>query len=218
MILQFGTFNFGSGRAYVNFGFQGTSLYMNEDIKDINASPPGFLLLEKKQTEASSSLRIVTGNDLDEPKDVIVCPTSRCKVFSTVPRFKFDIRVQDSTGVVSLTLMDRQARRFLRRTAKELIDKMLDIFKIDISEFNINNKYKSFTIIKWIEDPTAISTVESTYAIQIHIAFTGVKHKLADSFDVEESPSTSRCKPSKDITEDAIKVPKSAMLVPKLEK
>ncbi|KAK1430058.1 hypothetical protein QVD17_12548 [Tagetes erecta] len=166
--------------------------------------------------------------------------------------------------VVSLTLMDRQARRFLRRTTKELIDKMLDdgtfdivpeeltnlvgkkyIFKIDMSEFNINNKYKSFTIIKWTEDLTIISTIESTYAIEQgensssmiigssdlvsnqsktmqnltslsttdvtslsliesstartmsvnesfekESAFTGVKCKLADSFDAEASPTT----------------------------
>ncbi|KAK1411671.1 hypothetical protein QVD17_38228 [Tagetes erecta] len=284
------------GRAYVNSGFQGTSLYINEDIEDINAYTAR--LLEKKQTESSSSLRIeateivtdmktdilsncvfntmadvnkaaqtkivvvlgtiitfppdmewyynacntcnrkvtydkiyidpTTGNELDEPKDVIVCPTSGCKDGA------FDIILEEIINLVG--------KKY--------------IFKIDISEFNINNKYKSFTIIKWTEDPTIISTVESTYAIEQgensssmiisssdlvsnqsktmqnstslstadvtplsliesstartmsvnesfekESAFTGVKRKLADSFDVEASPTTSGFKASEDITE-----------------
>ncbi|XP_076893519.1 uncharacterized protein LOC143545526 [Bidens hawaiensis] len=52
------------------------------------------------------------------------CKIVRCNVLDVIPtsRFKIKIRVQDSTGVVSLTLFDRDAKMLTNKTAKELID------------------------------------------------------------------------------------------------
>ncbi|XP_076925838.1 replication protein A 70 kDa DNA-binding subunit B-like [Bidens hawaiensis] len=52
------------------------------------------------------------------------CKTVRCNVLGVLPtpRFKIKIRVQDSTGVVSLTLFDRDAKMLTNKTTSELID------------------------------------------------------------------------------------------------
>ncbi|KAJ0883780.1 putative nucleic acid-binding, replication factor A [Helianthus annuus] len=41
---------------------------------------------------------------------------------NTLLRFKIPIRVQDSTGTVTLTLFDHEALKFVGKTAKELIE------------------------------------------------------------------------------------------------
>ncbi|XP_076905687.1 replication protein A 70 kDa DNA-binding subunit B-like, partial [Bidens hawaiensis] len=57
------------------------------------------------------------------------CKTVRCNVLGVIPtpRFKIKIRVQDSTGVVSLTLFDRDAKMLTKKTAKELIDSQNEV-------------------------------------------------------------------------------------------
>ncbi|XP_076916915.1 uncharacterized protein LOC143576774 [Bidens hawaiensis] len=52
------------------------------------------------------------------------CKTVRCNVLGVIPTpgFKIKIRVQYSTGVVSLTLFDRDTKMLTNKTAKELIE------------------------------------------------------------------------------------------------
>ncbi|XP_076896147.1 replication protein A 70 kDa DNA-binding subunit B-like [Bidens hawaiensis] len=52
------------------------------------------------------------------------CKTERCNVLGVLPtpRFKIKIRVQEPTGVVALTLFDRDAKMLINKTSTELID------------------------------------------------------------------------------------------------
>ncbi|KAJ0820280.1 putative nucleic acid-binding, replication factor A [Helianthus annuus] len=60
--------------------------------------------------------------DVDHAKS-LVCTNDKCEgvhIYS-IPRFKIPIRVQDSSGTVSLTLFDFEAYKILKKTAKELL-------------------------------------------------------------------------------------------------
>ncbi|KAL9997353.1 putative nucleic acid-binding, replication factor A [Helianthus debilis subsp. tardiflorus] len=113
------------------------------------------------------------GSDQFEEKQILECTSESCneQVVSAIPRFKIPLRVQDETGVLSLTMFDRDAQKILKKSAKELVDQILDeennnilpnelkelvdkkfAFKIDISKFNLNNNYKFFTVIKLTDD------------------------------------------------------------------
>ncbi|XP_076945125.1 replication protein A 70 kDa DNA-binding subunit B-like [Bidens hawaiensis] len=107
------------------------------------------------------------------------CKTVRCNVLGVVPipRFKIKLRVQDSTGVVSSTLFDRDAKMLINKTAAELIDSQkqnevenagfpaeLDCllekkfaFKVDVTEFNFRNIVEDYGINK-LTDKTNILT------------------------------------------------------------
>ncbi|MFS7995481.1 putative nucleic acid-binding protein [Helianthus anomalus] len=88
---------------------------------------------------------------------------------NTLLRFKIPIRVQDSTGTVTLTLFDHEALKFVGKTAKELIQIQDDIlntnkvpraylvefdtlvnlkyaFVIRVIDFNITNAVENYGI------------------------------------------------------------------------
>ncbi|XP_076934738.1 uncharacterized protein LOC143601131 [Bidens hawaiensis] len=114
------------------------------------------------------------------------CKTVRCNVLDVVstPRFKIKIRVQDSTGVVSLTLFDRDAKMLINKTAVELIDSQkknevenagfpaeLDsllekkfAFKIDVAEFNFRNIVEDYGINKLTDDTNILSELQKKAA------------------------------------------------------
>ncbi|XP_076939709.1 uncharacterized protein LOC143608585 [Bidens hawaiensis] len=107
------------------------------------------------------------------------CKTVRCNVLGAfpTPRFKIKTRVQDSTGVVSLTLFDRDAKILTKKTAKELIDSQnenkvenggfpakLDsilekkfTFKVDVADFNFRNNVEDYGISKLTDDTNIIT-------------------------------------------------------------
>ncbi|KAJ0628940.1 putative nucleic acid-binding, replication factor A [Helianthus annuus] len=108
------------------------------------------------------------GLDLSEDKQTIRCINDVCneKGVSVVPR------IQDGTGIASLTLLDHVARKLLGKSAQELVDKFVDgetdnllpdeisnlvgkkiAFKIKISHFNVENNYKSFTVKRFSVGP-----------------------------------------------------------------
>ncbi|XP_021991045.1 replication protein A 70 kDa DNA-binding subunit E-like [Helianthus annuus] len=72
--------------------------------------------------------RFVTKENPDGLSDVyheksLVCTNDKCEgvdIYS-IPRFKIPIRVQDSSGTVSLILFDFEAYKILQKTAKELV-------------------------------------------------------------------------------------------------
>nr|KAJ0191143.1 hypothetical protein LSAT_V11C800451830 [Lactuca sativa] len=108
-------------------------------------------------------------NDGSNGKKMVVCSSSICnnKVVSVLPRFKIPIRVQDPTGVISLTLFDGDAIRLLRKNAQELLEtfnkdgntaifpaEITDLlerkfaFPIEVSEYNLKNKVQGYSISK----------------------------------------------------------------------
>ncbi|XP_076928963.1 uncharacterized protein LOC143593124 [Bidens hawaiensis] len=110
------------------------------------------------------------------------CKTERCNVLGVLPtpRFKIKIRVQDSTGVVSLTLFDRDAKMLINKTATELIDSQkqnevenggfppeLDCllekkfaFKVDVAEFNFRNSVEDYGINKLTDDTNILTALQ----------------------------------------------------------
>ncbi|XP_076914329.1 replication protein A 70 kDa DNA-binding subunit C-like [Bidens hawaiensis] len=94
------------------------------------------------------------------------CKTVKMQCF----RFKIKIRVQDSTGLVSLTLFDRDAKMLTNKTAKELIDSQKEVdngefppeldcllekifsFKVDVADFNFINNVEDYGINKLTDD------------------------------------------------------------------
>ncbi|XP_076940471.1 uncharacterized protein LOC143609662 [Bidens hawaiensis] len=110
------------------------------------------------------------------------CKTERCNVLGVLltPRFKIKIRVQDSIGVVSLTLFDRDAKMLINKTAAELIDSQkqnevenggfpveLDCllekkfaFKVDVAEFNFRNNVEDYGINKLTDDTNILTELQ----------------------------------------------------------
>ncbi|XP_076939339.1 uncharacterized protein LOC143607997 [Bidens hawaiensis] len=92
--------------------------------------------------------------------------------------FKIKIRVQDSTGVVSLTLFDRDAKMLTNKTAKELIDSQKEVdnggfpveldcllekifaFMVDVADFNFRNNVEDYGINKLTDDTNIITELQ----------------------------------------------------------
>ncbi|XP_076923943.1 uncharacterized protein LOC143586238 [Bidens hawaiensis] len=95
-------------------------------------------------------------------------------------QFKIKIKVQDSNGVVSLTLFDRDAKMVTKKTTKELIDSQnknnvenggfpaeLDCllekifaFKVDVADFNFKNNVEDYGINKLTDDTNIITELQ----------------------------------------------------------
>ncbi|XP_076904246.1 replication protein A 70 kDa DNA-binding subunit C-like [Bidens hawaiensis] len=90
------------------------------------------------------------------------CKTVRCNVLGVIPtpRFKIKIRVQDSTGVVSLTLFDRDAKMLTNKTAKELIDSQKEV---DVADFNFRNNVEDYGINKLTDDTNIITELQKRH-------------------------------------------------------
>ncbi|XP_076918468.1 uncharacterized protein LOC143578900 [Bidens hawaiensis] len=109
-----------------------------------------------------------TPSDTD---DLYECPNEGCKGTELLPvsKFRIHIRVQDTSGTVSLTLWDRNAYKILNVTAEKLVEENnggFDVpsifntllqkkytFKIDVKEYNIVKNAMNFNITKFSEDP-----------------------------------------------------------------
>ncbi|KAK9073878.1 hypothetical protein SSX86_006472 [Deinandra increscens subsp. villosa] len=113
-----------------------------------------------------------------------VCNTKDCQgtTIKATARFKLLIKVQDSTGVCTLTLFDREARKLLNSTATEMIRRYVDeakepseidnlfekcfAMKIDVKEYNIDNDYRFFTISKVTDDAKIIKSLDDKHNIE----------------------------------------------------
>ncbi|XP_076917643.1 uncharacterized protein LOC143577798 [Bidens hawaiensis] len=122
------------------------------------------------------SVTVVEGNDIYE------CKNQRCNTLGVTPtpRYKIKLRVQDGSGVVSLTLFDRDAKLLINKTTSELLaikdqDDVVDIgfpselnsllekkfaFKVEIADFNFRNYVEVYGISKLIDDQQFISEIE----------------------------------------------------------
>ncbi|KAJ0951371.1 putative nucleic acid-binding protein [Helianthus annuus] len=59
----------------------------------------------------------VDGSKMVEQKKIIQCPSASCnkKVIVIVSRYKIPLRLQDNTSVVSLIVLDREAKKMLKK-------------------------------------------------------------------------------------------------------
>ncbi|XP_076914621.1 uncharacterized protein LOC143573699 [Bidens hawaiensis] len=101
------------------------------------------------------------------------CKTVRCNVLGVLPtpRLKIKIRVQDLTGVVSLTLFDRYAKMLINKTANEvenggfpaeldcLLKKKFPL-KVDVTEFNFRNSVEDHGINKLTNDTNILTELQ----------------------------------------------------------
>ncbi|KAK9075631.1 hypothetical protein SSX86_003957 [Deinandra increscens subsp. villosa] len=116
-------------------------------------------------------------NGFEEVK-VIECPRCKSQFGTEVPKFKIQIRVQDVTGVVSLTLFDRDASRLIEKSAADLLDiygedkfpeeinSLVDkrfAFKIEITEYNFNNNYQVYGVAALLDDSLVVSKLEKKF-------------------------------------------------------
>ncbi|KAI3732780.1 hypothetical protein L1987_63988 [Smallanthus sonchifolius] len=128
--------------------------------------------------------------DKEEEKQTFECNNDKCTapVISAVPRFIIPLRVQDGTGVLSLTLFDMEANKKFNKSAYELLQNTLEghnkkdypdvfddlleqkmAFKIDITNYNLqcmNTANRSYTISRMTDDSTIISTLEKKHRIE----------------------------------------------------
>ncbi|KAJ0878313.1 putative nucleic acid-binding protein [Helianthus annuus] len=96
-------------------------------------------------------------------------------VILTIDHHKVQVRVQDESGSVSFVMFDRDVQKLLGLAASDirerqvkdsdtgfpheifrLVDKKA-AFKIDVSEFNLKNDYRVYTVQKTTDDPVIIA-------------------------------------------------------------
>ncbi|XP_035844057.1 uncharacterized protein LOC118490499 [Helianthus annuus] len=107
------------------------------------------------------------GLDLSEKKQTIRCINDvyNEKGVSVVPRLKLQLRLQDSTGIASLTCLDHgETDNLLPDEISNFVGKKM-AFKVEISHFNVKNHYKSFTVKRFSDDPEIISQLKSKIGI-----------------------------------------------------
>ncbi|XP_076907367.1 replication protein A 70 kDa DNA-binding subunit A-like [Bidens hawaiensis] len=117
-----------------------------------------------------------------EGEDVYEYKNQRCNTLGVTPtpRFKIKLRVQNGSGVVSLTLFDRDAKLIINKTASELLatkdeddvghsgfptdlNCLLEkkfAFKVEIADFNFRNNVEVYGISKLTDDQEIISAIE----------------------------------------------------------
>ncbi|XP_076926377.1 uncharacterized protein LOC143589524 [Bidens hawaiensis] len=101
-----------------------------------------------------------------EGEDVYECKNQRCNTLGVTPTpmFKIKLRVQDGSGVVSLTLFDRDVKLIINNTTSELLatkdEEKKFAFKVEIADFNFRNNVEVYGISKLTDDQQIISTIE----------------------------------------------------------
>ncbi|XP_076884458.1 replication protein A 70 kDa DNA-binding subunit A-like [Bidens hawaiensis] len=123
-----------------------------------------------------------------EDENVYECKNQRCNTLGVTPtpRFKIKLRVQDGSGVVSLTLFDRDAKLIINKTASELLatkdeddvghsgfptelNSLLEkkfAFKVEIADFNFMNNVEVYGISKLTDDQEIIYAIEKRLMLE----------------------------------------------------
>ncbi|KAI7725004.1 hypothetical protein M8C21_015266, partial [Ambrosia artemisiifolia] len=123
--------------------------------------------------------------DVNSFKQVLVCTNNDCPkhIVSADPVFRISIRVQDCTGITSLTLFDREAKKILGMSAMELLEKSKQFcveekttpaefasfedkkfaFKIKIGQFNIDKHLDGYGIRKLTDDSSIVASLEQRF-------------------------------------------------------
>ncbi|KAJ0495480.1 putative nucleic acid-binding, replication factor A [Helianthus annuus] len=175
------------------------------------------------------------GSDGFEDIVVLECKDDGCnsKTVYSVPRIRVPIRVQDCTGIVTLTLFEREVLRLLKVNATQLLDKNLDLanegnfppelnallnrkfaFKISIGSFNIKNKSDGYSISKLTDNQTVIGELDKIFDViqpvdeeRVNVVSSDIK--AADEVPVNDSVSRSKADdtPVSNFTKDMFKTP-----------
>ncbi|XP_022027961.1 uncharacterized protein LOC110929144 [Helianthus annuus] len=90
-------------------------------------------------------------------------------------KFKVQVQVQDESGSVSFVMFDRDVQKLLGLAASDIRERQVKAndtrfpheifrlvdkkaaFKIDVSEFNLKNDYRIYTVQKTTDDPVIIA-------------------------------------------------------------
>ncbi|XP_035845342.1 uncharacterized protein LOC118491573 [Helianthus annuus] len=124
------------------------------------------------------------GSDGFEEVTVLECKTDVCntRTVSSIPRIRLSIRVQDCTGIVTLTLFEREVTKLLKVNANQLLDNSIELakqgnfpnelnsllnmkfaFKIVVSSFNISKKSDGYSVSKMTNNPMVLSELDKHF-------------------------------------------------------
>ncbi|XP_035835777.1 uncharacterized protein LOC118484012 [Helianthus annuus] len=108
---------------------------------------------------------------------VYQCSNKDCQVkeFFPLSRFKIPIRVQDSTGTVTLILFDHEALKFVGKTAKELIEIQDELLKTN----ELPRKYP-------VEFETLVN-LKCAFVIKLNQKWKNDQLDVSDSFGMSQS-------------------------------
>ncbi|XP_035832868.1 replication protein A 70 kDa DNA-binding subunit B-like [Helianthus annuus] len=167
---------------------------------------------------------------------VLECQTDRCnkRTVLSVPRIKVQIRVQDCTGIVTLTLFEREVLKLLKVNANQLLDKNiepaddehLDAVLSD-SNPNVNFDVKDVVSRTGDEDTPVSNVIKSIFTTpsgaemncSAEIVDNQLKRNLDVVYDVDVSSSQSSTKPRKTVGDKDEDLNLNAgILKPKIEK
>ncbi|XP_022008997.2 uncharacterized protein LOC110908366 [Helianthus annuus] len=120
------------------------------------------------------------------------CSNKDCNGKEVFPlsRFKIPVRVQDSTGTVTLTLFDHEAMKFVGKTAKELIEIQDELLKSNENpgeypvEFESLLNLKCAFVIK-VSDFNIVNAVEN-YGISVVTTDEDILDKLNKKFKIDQ--------------------------------
>ncbi|KAJ0898642.1 putative nucleic acid-binding, replication factor A [Helianthus annuus] len=170
-------------------------------------------------------------------EDIVVleCKDDGCnsKPVYSVPRIRVPIRVQDCTGIVTLTLFEREVLKLLKVNASQLLDKNLDLaneghfphelnallnrkfaFKISISPFNIKHKSDGYSVSKLTDNRTVIAELDKIFDViqpvddeRLNVVSSDMK--ASDEVPVNDSVSRTKADetPVSNFTKDMFKTP-----------
>ncbi|KAJ0513468.1 putative nucleic acid-binding, replication factor A [Helianthus annuus] len=115
-------------------------------------------------------------------KEVLTCVSDRCafKTITSSLKFKIQLRVQDPSASVTLTLFDREARKLLGKSVDDIltanpefrsdsmkipaeVDTLVGqtaAFKIDVTGYVFNYNIHKYAILKLTVDPNVISVLQ----------------------------------------------------------
>ncbi|KAJ0448551.1 putative transcription factor B3-Domain family [Helianthus annuus] len=175
------------------------------------------------------------GSDGFEDIVVLECKDDGCnsKTVYSVPRIRVPIRVQDCTGIVTLTLFEREVVRVLKVNATQLLDKNLDLanegnfpqelnallnrkfaFKISIGSFNITKKSDGYSISKLTDNQTVIGELDKIFDVIQPVdeeRVNAVSSDIHAAVEVPVNDSVSRSKaddtPVSNFNKDVFKTP-----------
>ncbi|XP_035835733.1 replication protein A 70 kDa DNA-binding subunit B-like [Helianthus annuus] len=112
------------------------------------------------------------GTDGFEEVIVLECKTDVCntRTVSSIPRIRLSICVQDCTGIVTLTLFEREVTKLLKLANEGNFPKELNsllnrkfAFKIVVSSFNISKKSDGYSVSKMTDNPVILSELDKHF-------------------------------------------------------
>ncbi|XP_076935884.1 uncharacterized protein LOC143602766 [Bidens hawaiensis] len=225
ILMQFGRVKYHKEKPYVSNSYDSdvTRVFLNDSISDIEdyktrlfeflefnvdgvvRRPIPVKLMSTLDEEflmATSFFNICEICTILQPKSIIVLGTIKA-VCSDSEWFKIKLRVQDGSGVVSLTLFDRDAKLIINQRASELLatkdeddvghsgfptklNCLLEkkfAFKVEIADFNFRNNVEVYGISKLTDDQEIISSIEKRLMSEFIVISdnkTPVSYRLVD--------------------------------------